>query len=131
MIFIKAHPNSPFFPPIPSWINIHDPKSWLGFVQTAFFVKLTVAGHGTIYNTRIDDWFFKKPWPSKTLFISTWSTAILATIIGVYGFGLMTRISWEWAIFLWIYALSWFVFNDIVKMAVLRYYRKTTGRDII
>ncbi|WP_457605741.1 plasma-membrane proton-efflux P-type ATPase [Nitratifractor sp.] len=132
MVFLKAHPESlAYFPDVPKWINMHDDKSWLGFVQTAFFVKLIVAGHGTIYNTRIDDWFFKRPWPSWILFVSTWSTAVIGTIIGVYGFGLMTPIGWTWAGFLWAYALSWFVFNDVVKMIVLRYYRKKFGVDVI
>ena len=97
------------------------------FVQSIFFAKLVIAGHGTIYNTRIDDWFFKRPWPSWILFISTFSSRVVGTIIAVYGFGLMTPIGWEWALGMWTYALSWFVFNDVVKMAVLRWYRKRRG----
>ncbi|WP_457595757.1 plasma-membrane proton-efflux P-type ATPase [Hydrogenimonas sp.] len=132
MVYLKAHPESlAYFPDVPKWIDMHDDKSWLGFVQTAFFVKLVVAGHGTIYNTRIDDWFFKRPWPSWILFVSTWSTAVIGTIVGVYGFDIMTPIGWTWAGFLWAYALSWFVFNDMVKMTVLRYYRKKFGIDVI
>ncbi len=132
MVYLKTHPESAhFLPDVPVWIDVHDEKSWLGFVQTAFFVKLVVAGHGTIYNTRIDDWFFKKPWPSWILFIATFSTAVIGTIIGVYGFGLMTPMGWDWALFMWAYALSWFVFNDAVKMAVLKYYRKVKGIEVI
>ncbi len=96
----------------------------LDFVQSAFFAKLVVAGHGTIYNTRIDDWFFKRPYPSWILFSATFTSRILGTIIAVYGFGLMTPIGWEWGLGMWIYALTWFVFNDAVKIAVLRYYRR-------
>ncbi len=132
MVYLKSHPESAMFlPDIPKWIDYHDNKAFLGFVQSAFFVKLVVAGHGTIYNTRIDDWFFKRPWPSWILFLATWSTAVIGTVVGVYGFGLMTPIGWEWAGFLWAYALTWFVFNDIVKMIVLRYYRKKMGLDVI
>ena len=132
MVYLKNHPETAaFLPPIPQWVDYHDEKGFLGFVQSIFFVKLIVAGHGTIYNTRIDDWFFKKPWPSWILFIATWSTAIIGTIIAVYGFDLITPIGWEWAGFMWAYALSWFVFNDTVKMAVLRYYRKKMGIDVI
>ncbi len=97
------------------------------FVQSIFFAKLVVAGHGTIYNTRIDDWFFKRPYPSLPLFGATFSSRVIGTIIAVYGFGLMTPIGWEWAAFMWAYALSWFAFNDAVKVAVLRYYRKKKG----
>ncbi len=103
----------------------------IDFVQSVFFAKLVIAGHGTIYNTRIDDWFFKRPWPSWTLFIATFSSRVAGTIIAVYGFGLMTPIGWGWGLGMWVYALSWFVFNDAVKMAVLRYYRRRRGYVMI
>ncbi|WP_025270707.1 plasma-membrane proton-efflux P-type ATPase [Hippea sp. KM1] len=96
----------------------------IGFVQSLFFAKLVIAGHGTIYNTRINDWFFKKPYPSLTLFLATFSSRVAGTIIAVYGFGLMEPIGWRWAIAMWVYALVWFVFNDAVKMAVLNYYKR-------
>ena len=96
----------------------------MDLVQSIFFAKLVIAGHGTIYNTRIDDWFFKRPYPSWILFGATFSSRVAGTLIAVYGFGLMTPIGWEWGLGMWAYALAWFVFNDAVKMAVLRYYRK-------
>ncbi|RMF97457.1 MAG: HAD family hydrolase, partial [Gammaproteobacteria bacterium] len=95
----------------------------IDFVQSVFFAKLVIAGHGTIYNTRIDDWFFKRPWPSGILFGATFSSRVAGTIIAAKGFGLMTPIGWDWALGMWAYALAWFVFNDAVKMGVLRYYR--------
>ncbi len=106
------------------WLVMIYWKLPIDFVQSVFFAKLVVAGHGTIYNTRIDDWFFKRPWPSWILFVSTFASRVVGTIIAVYGFGLMTPIGWTWALGMWAYALTWFVFNDMVKMAVLRYYRK-------
>ncbi len=113
------------------WILISLMHLPLDFVQSAFFAKLVIAGHGTIYNTRIDDWFWKKPWPSWTLFNATFFSRVAGTIIAVYGFGLMQPIGWEWAMWMWAYALAWFVFNDVVKMAVLKYYRKKYHEDII
>ena len=95
----------------------------LEFVQSLFFAKLIIAGHGTIYNTRTDDWFFKPPFPSWTLFISTFSSRIFGTIIAVYGFGFMTPIGWEWAGLMWAYAIVWFLFNDAVKIGVLKFYK--------
>ena len=100
-------------------------------IQSLFFAKLVIAGHGTIYNTRIDDWFFKKPYPSLTLFSATFSSRVIGTVIAVYGFGLMEPIGWEWAAAMWVYALVWLVFNDMVKMSILRYYRKKLDLDII
>jgi len=113
------------------WIAMVYLKLPLEFVQTIFFAKLVVAGHGTIYNTRIDDWFFKRPFPSWILFVSTFSSRVVGTIIAVYGFGLMTPIGWQWALAMWGYALSWFVFNDMVKMGVLRFYRKHKANVMI
>ncbi|GBE07131.1 hypothetical protein BMS3Abin11_00234 [bacterium BMS3Abin11] len=91
-------------------------------IQSLFFVKLVVAGHGTIYNTRTDNWFWKKPYPSWLLFNSIFSTAILGTLIAVYGI-FITPIGWEYAMWMWAYALSWFVFNDVVKIATYRFLR--------
>ena len=81
-----------------------------------------VAGHGTIYNTRVKDWFWKKPWPSAILFVATFGTRLLGTIIAVYGFNLITPVGWGWALFIWGYSFVWFLFNDAVKMAVLKMY---------
>ena len=96
----------------------------LEFVQSLFFVKLVVAGHGTIYNTRTDSWFFKGPHPSWILVNATLWSAVGGTVIGVYGFDLMEPIGWKWAGVMWLYASTWFVFNDAVKVMVIRYYRK-------
>ena len=132
MVYLKSHPETALFlPDVPNWININDETNWLGFVQSLFFAKMVIAGHGTIYNTRIDNWFFKKPYPSLILFLATFSTRVIGTIISVYGFGLITPIGWDWAIFMWIYALTWFVFNDFVKILVLKYYRKVKGVEVI
>ena len=101
------------------------------YVQTMFFVKMVVAGHNTIFNTRTDEWFFKKPWPSGKLFWASQLTAATGTVIGVYGFGFMEPMGWFMAILVWIYALIWFVFNDAVKVAVVRYYRKKLGVEVL
>ena len=108
-----------FYLSVVVWKLPHD------LIQTLFFVKLIVAGHGTIYNTRTyDRWFWTRPYPSSILFWATMSTAVLGTLIGVYGwfFGrVMTPIGWNWAAFIWVYAFAWFLFNDFVKVTVYRY----------
>ncbi len=113
------------------WILITLMHLPLDFVQSVFFAKLVIAGHGTIYNTRIDDWFWKRPWPSLPLFLATFSSRVAGTVIAVYGFDLMRPIGWGWAVAVWIYALLWFVFNDAVKMLVLGYYRRKYHEDIM
>ena len=91
-------------------------------IQSMFFAKLVIAGHGTIYNTRTDDWFWKKPYPSWLLFNATFSTRIIGTLIAVYGI-LITPIGWEHAMWMWTYALVWFVFNDAIKIATYKFLR--------
>jgi len=97
----------------------------LEYVQSLFFAKLIVAGHGTIFNTRADDWFFKQPFPSLKLLGASLFTALFGVVLAVYGFDFMTPIGWTAAGYVTAYALVWFLFNDIVKMIVLRYYRKS------
>lgn len=94
----------------------------VAIIQSMFFAKLVIAGHGTIYNTRINDWFWKKPYPSWILFNATFLTRILGTLIAVYGI-FITPIGWEKAALMWAYALAWFVFNDAVKMVTFRVLR--------
>jgi H+-transporting ATPase len=91
-------------------------------IQSMFFANLVIAGHGTIYNTRINDWFWRKPYPSSILFGATFTTRILGTLIAVYG-AFMTAIGWERALLMWAYALGWFVLNDVVKMGTYRVLR--------
>jgi len=129
MVYVKAHPNSIFFPALPAGVNVSDTKSYLGFVQTTFFINLIIAGHYTIFNTRIADWFFKRAWPSWQLLGASFITAFAGTIAGIYGFDIMTAVGWKWAIFVWIYAFIWFVFNDIVKMGIIKYYKKRFGEE--
>ncbi len=92
-------------------------------IQSMMFAKLVIAGHGTIYNTRIDDWFWKKPYPSWLLFWATFSTRVLGTLIAVYGF-LIPPIGWTYAAYMWGYSLAWFVFNDAIKMLTYRFLRR-------
>ena len=98
--------------------------------QTIFFAKLIIAGHGTLYNTRRDDWFWKRPWPNPILWNASLWSAVAAVIIAVYGFGLIYPMGWGWALFLVAYLFAWFIFNDVVKMLVLNYYRKRGKLDI-
>jgi H+-transporting ATPase len=46
-------------------------------------------------------------------------TQIVATLIAVYGL-FMTPLGWGWALFVWGYALAWFLLNDRVKLLAYR-----------
>jgi H+-transporting ATPase len=88
-------------------------------IQTVMFLKLIIAGHSTLYITRAEGWFWRRPWPSPMLFGATFGTEIIGTLIAVYGL-FIAPIGWEYALSAWLYALAWFLVNDAVKMLVKR-----------
>jgi H+-transporting ATPase len=87
-------------------------------IQTLMYLKLSVAGHLTIFLTRTHGPFWSMR-PAKVLWIAVLGTQIIATLIAVYGI-LMTPIGWGWALFVWGYALVWFLFNDRLKLFAYR-----------
>ena len=88
-------------------------------IRSILFLKLIIAGHSTLYITRAEGWFWQRPWPASLLFGATFGTEILGTLIAVYGL-FITSIGWEYALWVWAYALIWFLFNDMVKMLTYR-----------
>jgi len=88
-------------------------------IQTLMYLKLSVAGHLTIFLTRTRGPFWSIR-PARILWVAVLGTQILATLIAVYGLSLMTPIGWEWALFVWVYALGWFLLNDRVKLLAYR-----------
>ena len=87
-------------------------------IQTLMYLKLSVAGHLTIFLTRTRGPFWSIR-PARILWVAVLGTQIIATLIAVYGF-FMTPLSWGWAGFVWGYALVWFLFNDCVKLLAYR-----------
>ncbi|HHJ15848.1 MAG TPA: HAD family hydrolase [Gammaproteobacteria bacterium] len=94
-------------------------------IRTLLFLKLIVAGHSTLYITRIDGWFWQRPFPSGLLMAATFGTEIVGTLIAVYGV-FVTPTGWEYALWIWLYALVWFVINDAVKVTA---YKVLRNRD--
>jgi H+-transporting ATPase len=83
-------------------------------IQTMMYLKLSVAGHLTIFLTRTRGPFWTIR-PAKILWIAVLGTQIIATLIAVYGL-FMTPLGWGWAGFVWGYALIWFLLNDRLKL---------------
>ncbi len=83
-------------------------------IQTLMYLKLSVAGHLTIFLTRTRGPFWSIR-PAKILWIAVLGTQIVATLIAVYGI-FMTPLGWGWAGFVWGYALIWFLVNDRIKL---------------
>jgi len=86
--------------------------------QTLMYLKLSVAGHLTIFLTRTRGPFWSIR-PARILWIAVLGTQTVATLIAVYGL-FMTPLGWRWAGFVWVYALAWFLLNDRVKLLAYR-----------
>ncbi len=87
-------------------------------IQTLMYLKLSVAGHLTIFLTRTRGPFWSIR-PARILWLAVLGTQTLATLIAVYGV-FMTPLGWGWAIFVWGYALAWFLVNDRIKLLAYR-----------
>jgi H+-transporting ATPase len=87
-------------------------------VQTLMYLKLSVAGHLTIFLTRTRGPFWSIR-PAPVLWAAVLGTQAVATLIAVYGL-FMTPLGWGWALFVWGYALAWFLLNDRVKLLAYR-----------
>jgi len=92
------------------------------FIQTLIYLKLSVAGHLTIFLTRTRRSFWSIR-PAKVLLMAVFGTQLVATLLAVYGV-LMPPIGWAWALAVWGYALAWFLINDRVKLAAYRVLNK-------
>lgn len=85
-----------------------------GTIQTLMYLKLSVAGHLTIFITRNRGPFWSSR-PAPILLGAVFGTQILATLMAVFGL-FMAPLGWKWALIVWGYAFFWFVINDIVKI---------------
>jgi H+-transporting ATPase len=98
-------------------------------IQTLMYLKLSVAGHLTIFLTRTRGPFWSIR-PAKILWIAVLGTQAIATFIAVYGF-FMTPLGWGWAAFVWGYALVWFLINDRIKLLAYRIFDPTNATSIV
>jgi H+-transporting ATPase len=66
-----------------------------GHIQALMYLKLSVAGHLTIFLTRTRGPFWSIK-PAKILWMAVLGTQTIATLIAVYGL-FMTPLGWKWA----------------------------------
>ena len=92
------------------------------------YLKLSVAGHLTIFLTRTRGPFWSIR-PARILWVAVFGTQTLATLIAVYGV-FMTPLGWGWALFVWGYALAWFLVNDCVKLLAYRVFDPVKARTL-
>jgi H+-transporting ATPase len=99
-------------------------------LQTFIFLKLTVAGHMTIYLTRTEeDNFWKHPFPAKSLFFTSEITQLIATTLAALGI-LMAPIGWALAGFIWVFALGAFVGNNYIKRGTINWLNHRDAKKI-
>jgi H+-transporting ATPase len=92
-------------------------------IQTLMYLKLSIAGHLTIFLTRTRGPFWSIR-PARILWVAVVGTQTVATLIAVYGL-FMTPLGWGWAAFVWGYALAWALLNDRVKLLAYRVFDPT------
>lgn len=89
-----------------------------GRIQTLMYLMLSVAGHLTIFLTRTRGPFWSIR-PARILLLAVVGTQALATLISVYGV-FVPPLGWHWALFVWGYAIGWFLISDLFKLAAYR-----------
>jgi H+-transporting ATPase len=98
-------------------------------IQTLMYLKLSVAGHMSVFiaRTRGPFWSLK---PAPILLGAVVGTQLIATLIAVYGL-FMTPVGWVWAGIVWGYALAGFVFNDTVKLLAYRIFGREPSAILV
>jgi len=88
-------------------------------IQTLMYLKLSVAGHLTIFIART-----RGPWwsirPARILLLAVIGTQMFATLVAVYGLNIMPPIGWGWAALVWSYAIIWALCTDPIKLLAYR-----------
>jgi H+-transporting ATPase len=97
-------------------------------VQSLVFLKLLVAGHMTIYLTRNTGPVWQRPWPSWRLIVPCELTQLIGTLAVVYGW-FMAPVGWRLALFVWGYALIFFVVASGVKQFIYALLAHRPGRQ--
>ena len=87
-------------------------------IQTLMYLKLSVAGHMTVFvaRTRGPFWSIR---PATILLVAVIGTQTLATTVAVTGI-FMAPIPLTWALLVWGYAFAWFLVNDQIKQLAFR-----------
>ena len=88
-------------------------------VQTLMYLKLSVAGHLTLFVARTRGRLWSKPHPARILLIAVIGTQILATLIAASGL-LMHPLPWDLIALAWGYALVWILLLDQLKLIAYR-----------
>lgn len=82
-------------------------------IQSLIYLRLSVAGHMTVFVARARGPFWSIPPP--ILLAAVIGTQLVATCIAVYGV-YMPSLGWNWTLFVWSIALVWLFIEDRVEL---------------
>lgn len=82
-------------------------------IRTMLYLKLSVAGHLTVFVARTVGPFWSVR-PALPLLLAVFGTQLAATLFAAMGI-FMSPIGWSWALVVWGYSLVWFLIEDQVK----------------
>jgi H+-transporting ATPase len=88
-------------------------------IQSFIYLKLSVAGHLTVFLARTRGHFWTVR-PASILLVAVITTQSIATLITVYGI-LLPAMGWGLALLVWSYALLTSFLTDYVKVAAIRF----------
>ncbi len=105
--------------------------TWLGLgmlaVQTIVFLKLSIAGHMTLFVARTQRPMLKPPFPAPILLVAILGTQVIAALIAGFGI-LVTAIPWSYIGLIWLYCLVWVFIEDHAKLVLYRHLAMQTPR---
>jgi H+-transporting ATPase len=105
-----------------SWLHIG-----LDQVQTIIFLKLSIAGHLTLFVARTKRPMWSRPFPAPTLLGAILGTQVVAALIA--GFGILIEpIPWIYVALIWGYCLVWVVIEDLAKLALYKHLHQMSAR---
>jgi H+-transporting ATPase len=87
-------------------------------LQTLMYLMLSVAGSLTIFLTRTRGPFWSIR-PKRILLTAVLGAEAIASLLALLGI-FMPSISWHWVLFVWAYALVWFLLTDRIKLLAYR-----------
>ena len=106
-------------------------KSWLelpmAVIQTVIFLKLSIAGHLTLFVARTKRPMLTRPFPAPMLLGAILGTQVIAAMIAGFGI-LITPIPWSYIGLIWVYCLIWVFIEDQSKLAMYRHLRRSSSR---
>ena len=92
-------------------------------IPSMMYLKLSVAGHLTIFVTRTRGPFWTIR-PARVLWLAVLGTQLFATFLAVYGI-FMAPVGWGLALLIWLYCLFWFLVEDRMKLLAYALLRRS------